>query len=358
MLQLPLRGPRASNLVDIDCEGAYSLFGRIGLEYSDVFRRIKTSSRRLGHATASAVWDEGSLSDHYIVHPAILDVAFQSMFIARAHPNSGQISSALLPSRIEHVTVVPSSSLLSKLQRRQTISAEFDSWVLNQTATSVRGDINVYDSDTGSPLLQVEGFEVKMVGELDASNHRLLFSKTSWGPDVSLLGLADPIRNAAADAAVLSSAEASERVSLFYVRQIMDEISIQDRSDAMWYHKRMLESFDQHLEKVKNDQHLHLRTEWLSDDWTVIQALGDANPDAVELQMLHAVGKNMLSVIRGEKHMLEVMRVNNLLDRFYADDKGMQQVNYFSANAIQQIIFKFPCCRILEIGAGTGATIK
>ncbi|ATY66088.1 polyketide synthase, putative [Cordyceps militaris] len=355
-MQLPQRVPSSSDLQEIDCEKLYSLFGTIGLEYSGVFRRITRSRRQFRRATAFASWDRRELNDCYTIHPAILDVAFQTIFIARAHPDSGQVNSALLPSHIERVRVVPTSTIYSKPSAYGAINADVDSWILNQTATSLTGDLNVYDADTGAPLVQVQGFEVRTVGETDASKDRLIFSETVWGPDVSIMGLSEPVRHEDADATVQSLAEAGERVSLFYVRRLMSELTAEDRDQANWYHTRMLQAFDHHLTEVKNDTHLHLRREWLSDDWAAIHAIDEAYPDTVELQMLHAVGKNMASVIKGEQHMLEVMRVDDMLDRFYADDKGMQQVNHFLAGALKEITFKFPRCNILEIGAGTGAT--
>ncbi|OAA40384.1 nonribosomal peptide synthase [Beauveria brongniartii RCEF 3172] len=354
--QLPQREPSVSNLQQLDCEKLYSVFETMGLEYSGAFRRIVSSSRCLGHATATASWATTDLNDCYLIHPAILDVAFQTIFVARAHPDSGQLSSALLPSRIERVRVVPSLAMESKLQSNESVNAEIDSWVLNQTTSSLTGNLNVYDADSGRALIQVEGFEVRAVGEPDASKDRLLFYETVWGRDISIMGLSDPIRDEITDAMVQSLSEAIERVSLFYVRRLMGELSTADRRQANWYHTRMLTAFDYHLARVHEETHLHLRPEWLSDDWTVIQTIDEAYPDAVELQMLHAVGKNVADVVRGKKHLLEVLRVDNLLDRLYTEDKGMHQANLFLANALKEITFKFPRCKILEIGAGTGAT--
>ncbi|KAM3552779.1 hypothetical protein ARSEF4850_007222 [Beauveria asiatica] len=354
--QLPQRGPSVSGLQQLDCEKLYSVFETMGLEYSGAFRRIVSSSRCLGHATATASWAAADLNDCYLIHPAILDVAFQTIFVARAHPDSGQLSSALLPSRIERVRVVPSLAMESKLQGNDNVNAEIDSWVLNQTASSLTGNLNVYDADGARALIQVQGFQVRAVGEPDASKDRLLFYETVWGRDTSIVGLSDPIRDDISDAVVQSLSEAIERVSLFYVRRLMGELSTADRRQANWYHTRMLTAFDHHLARVHEETHLHLRPEWLSDDWTAIQTIDEAYPDAVELQMLHAVGQNVADVIRGKKHMLEVLRVNNLLDRLYTEDKGMHQANLFLANALKEITFKFPRCKILEIGAGTGAT--
>lgn len=356
-IELPPRQLLPPNLFDVNCNDLYTLFESIGLEYSGIFQGIKSSSRRLGFATGSASWEGGSLCDNYVLHPAILDVAFQTVFIARAHPDSGQIRSALLPTRIEKIKVKPSALMQSNIANGNDVVTDFDSWILKQTATSLTGDLNGYKTTTGEVLLQVEGLEVKTVGEQDAIHDRLMFSKTVWGPDISLAGLPECTRDTATDAIVLSLVDASERMALFYMKRLMDEISSEDRSQAIWYHQRMLESFDHHLAKAVEGLHPYLPVEWLSDDSSTIRALDEAYPDAIELQMVHTVGQHLASVVRREKHMLEVMRVGNLLDRFYAEDKRMHQINRFLANALQHITFKFPRCRILEIGAGTGATV-
>lgn len=95
------------DLLGLDVDRVYSVLGGVGLNYQGLFRGMVEACRSLGYATASGVWSAADLGGDYAVHPALLDVAFQTMFLARAHHSSGQITSALLPVRIKRVTINP-----------------------------------------------------------------------------------------------------------------------------------------------------------------------------------------------------------------------------------------------------------
>ncbi|KAH7139912.1 polyketide synthase [Dactylonectria estremocensis] len=351
---LPPRDAAPPNLVNIDGERVYKMFEGIDLKYSGVFRSIADSKRCLNYATAAGVWPEGSLSDEYGVHPAMLDVAFQTLFIARAHPASRQITSALLPSHIDRVRVSPSVQILQP-EGGGDIKAAFESWVVDQTATSLTGDLNVYDAETGKTFLQVEGLATNMVGEQDASHDQPIFSKTVWGRYDSA-GLADPVRDAVKDAEATRLAEDIERVALFYIKRIVNQIGADERAGFQWYHQRMFGAFEKHLATIKNDEHPVLPSSWLADEPTVLGDIDNAHPDSIDLQLLHAVGENLADVVRGDTQLLEVMQEDDMLDRFYMDNCASAPINQSIADVLQQITFKFPRCNILEIGAGTGGT--
>ncbi|KPM44244.1 Polyketide synthase-nonribosomal peptide synthetase [Neonectria ditissima] len=351
---LPPRDAVPPNLVNIDGGRVYKMFEGIDLKYSGVFRSIADSKRCLNYATATGVWPEGSLSDEYGVHPAMLDVAFQTLFIARAHPASRQITSALLPSHIDRVRVSPSVQILQP-EGGGDIKAAFESWVVGQTATSLTGDLNVYDAETGKTFLQVEGLATNMVGEQDASHDQPIFSKTVWGR-YDAVGLADPVRDAVKDAEATRLAEDIERVALFYIKRIVNQIGADERAGFQWYHQRMFGAFEKHLATIKNDEHPVLPSSWLADEPSVLEDISNAHPDSIDLQLLHAVGENLADVVRGDTQLLEVMQEDDMLDRFYMDNCASAPINQSIADVLQQITFKFPRCNILEIGAGTGGT--
>ena len=295
---LPLRDPLSPNMIDVDTGPIYSMFEDIGLNYSGVFRSLRDSKRCLGHASSMGVWPEGSLSDNYVVHPAILDVAFQTLIIARAHPASGQISSALLPSHIDRVLVNPSAQIIQPESTGQ-IRTDFESWVVTQTGSSLKGDLSAYNVESGKTFLQVEGLDTRMVGAEGASKDRQLFAKTAWGKDISLGLMTEPVRDSAKDGKLQCLTEALERAALFYVKRLVQEIGTQDRSEFQWYHQRMLEAFEEHLAMVKNGQHPVLQGHWLIDDLPILQEIDAEHPDSIELQMIHAVGNNLAGVVRG-----------------------------------------------------------
>lgn len=360
---LPPKEPPPTDLTPINTDDIYSMFQRIGLTYSGIFRSIDTCQRSLNFSTATAVWPGGALGrpDEYLVHPAVLDVAFQALFLARTHPNTDHVSSALLPSYIERVRVAgPGTGLGTGLGDTR---AEFETWIIQQTADAVTGDINIYDPALESRrVLQLEGLEVRMVGELDVSADRPIFSKTVWGSDIGRrIEIAELVReddNTVREGQLLRLSEAAERMALFYARQVVNEVEgFGNRGKMSWYHQRMLEAFDTHLERTRKGQHRIMRQEWLEDTQATMDALEAENPNEVELEILKASGENLARVVRGEMHMLEVLKEDDLLGRYYMRDGGFIRVNQCLARAMQQISFKFPRCNILEIGAGTGATV-
>ncbi|KAF3491688.1 Polyketide synthase-nonribosomal peptide synthetase [Arthroderma uncinatum] len=351
---LPPKGPVPASLVDIDCEQLYSMFEGIGLQYSGSFRNILDSRRCLNYATATGVWPEQLLGTHYTIHPAVLDVAFQALFIAQAHPASGQIVSALLPSHIDRVRVNLSAQLV-KSDNKSQIEVGFEAWALKNTATAVAGDISVYYISSGKTALQIEGLNTYMVGEQDTSLDRPIFSKTVWSNDVSL-ALINPLHDSAEDSELLSLVEALERVALFYMRKLTDEIDSRERASLQWHHQRMFEAYERHLMFVRNGQHPILRSSWLADPPSILHKLSSIYPNSVELQILHTVGANIVAVIRNEMQILEVMDKDDMLNRFYMADLGCTRINKFLAQMVHQISFKFPRSNILEIGAGTGGT--
>ncbi|RDL32698.1 Polyketide synthase-nonribosomal peptide synthetase [Venustampulla echinocandica] len=355
---LPLRDPVPANLIDIDCARVYSMFEGIGLKYTGPFHTMTKSSRCLGYATANGIWPDRSLGSGSIMHPALLDVAFQTLILARAHPASGHITTAILPSHIDRVRVSPLMPILQKQRSGDgEMSADFESWAVKQTVTSLTGDINVYDAASGRTLVQVEGLALNMVGEQDASRDRPVFAKTLWARDV-VLELPDLERNAAHDTELLRLSEDMERVALFYARRLIEETASEDRGKFKWYHQRMLEAFDEHLALAASGQHPLLRREWLVDGPEILKGMDAAHPDAVQLQMLHAVGNNLAGIVQGQISQLQVMTKDDLLNRFFMEDLACIRVNQFLADTLRQITFKYPRCNILEIGAGTGGTTR
>ncbi|PWY94774.1 polyketide synthase [Aspergillus sclerotioniger CBS 115572] len=350
----PRQAASRNDLVEIDCDRAYNMFHNVGLNYAGSFRAMTQSKRVLGYSTSTAVWSSDSLSDNMILHPAMLDVAFQSLFVALAHPASGQISSALLPSRVERVRVAP------HLQQRPVgvdIGADIESWVVQQSATSLVGDLNVYDCASGLTFAQVEGLTLNMIGEQDSSQDRPMFAQTVWAPDIAN-GWPEVLRDDVEDAKVLRQAEDFERVALFYSRRLAEEIATDERSKLQWYHQRMLTMNDERLGLIKSGQHPIIRSEWLDDGPEALEKIDQIHGNPVQLRLLHAVGSRYPRILRGEVEQLQVMNQDNLLNRFFTEDLACLRVNQLLADAAHEITFKYPRSNILEIGGGAGGTAR
>jgi len=351
---LPPRDAAKENVVGVDCDRVYGMFEDVGLHYTGPFHTMAESSRSLNYCVAKGVWEAGQIGDNLIIHPAVLDVAFQSLLVARAHPASRQITTALLPSHIDRVRISP---YLPQKTSDNGLHVDFESWTVDQTMSSMVGDLNLYESDSGRTLAQVEGLQLRIVGEQDASQDKQLFAKTVWERDIAH-GFNEDIRNTEKDAQLLRLTEDLERVALYYARRLADETPASDWSKFEWYHQRMLAANAEHLESVKRGQHPVLRKEWLSDGPEILEKMAEAHPDDVKLSMLNALGSNYPNIVRGKMSQMEVMTKDDLLSRCFIEDQSCTQTNQLLAKALRQITFKYPRSNILEINAGTVGTVS
>ncbi|KAJ5953631.1 nonribosomal peptide synthetase 14 [Penicillium verhagenii] len=124
--------------------------------------------RGSNHAVTQAVWDTSKLDQLYLVHPAILDVVFQSIFLAKSYPAKSLMRSAFLP-------------------------IGTGAFVTHSDYRSIAGDMHVYNREN-KPFLEVEGLSLKIASELQESEDVQIFCQTTWGPDISL-DLSEPERN-------------------------------------------------------------------------------------------------------------------------------------------------------------------
>ncbi|KAL6364627.1 hypothetical protein LRP88_01747 [Fusarium phalaenopsidis] len=359
---LPPREPLPDNTIHIEGEAIYDMFSRIGLDYKGAFSVMTGCDRALGFAATTALWlaDSpaalGISGSSYVLHPVILDVAFQALFVAHTHPASLLLQSALLPSHIDRVLIDPHVPVASAA----AATCHMDAWVTAATAATLDGDVSLYidDGASGQAFAQVEGLRTQAAGRAEASSDRQVFCRTVQGRDVSLMGLALPPRDSVQDTRTLQVNDATERLTLWYIRRLMGEMPPREKRDGLQpHHQLMLEAFEHHLEIVRQGRHPLVRSEWLTDEPEDIEVLHREYGKSVEFRLMNAVGGVLARVVQGEAHLLlQVMSQDDMLNRFYMQNNTSVATNRAVGQLLKQITFKFPRCNMLEIGAGTGGT--
>ncbi|RYP69906.1 hypothetical protein DL769_005147 [Monosporascus sp. CRB-8-3] len=104
MNALPKRLPQPPNLIKVHANKFYSSLQKLGYQYTGPFAALEMLGRKLGAATGRISNLEPS---GLMLHPAVLDAAFQSTLLTYAAPGDGRFSSLHVPRRIGSVTVNP-----------------------------------------------------------------------------------------------------------------------------------------------------------------------------------------------------------------------------------------------------------
>jgi hybrid polyketide synthase / nonribosomal peptide synthetase ACE1 len=139
---LPTKLPPAPNVVPVDTDHFYSCLSNLGYEYSGYFRGLHSLERTIdsGRGLVKSAPTPPSQKP-LLVHPAMLDSAFQATFLAFCWPVDGRLWSLHVPTTIRSIKVNPSLCLLDR-EKENVYS--FDSVLSESGASSVSGDVGVY----------------------------------------------------------------------------------------------------------------------------------------------------------------------------------------------------------------------
>ena len=98
-----------------------------------------------------------------------------------------------------------------------------------------------------------------------------------------------------------------------------------------------------------------LQEDWSCTDLTIIEhCLQEVAANNAEGCMTIRLGRRLLEMLRGDVEPLSLMLEDDLLNRYYAENRGQDRVYEQVARFARLAAHKNPRLRILEIGAGTG----
>ncbi|KAK4224395.1 lovastatin nonaketide synthase [Podospora fimiseda] len=355
--------PDTTNMSDVDTDRFYSSLLRHGYGYSGQFRTMSSIKRRLNQASvrvASYPYADNDEVDErqtvYLVHPTMLDVAFQSSILAFSAPYDGRLWSLHVPTAIGRIRVNP--EVCAALPRagfnvpvRAVVSGSEDHQESFGGST-----IDILGHDEESSMVQVEDLVIKPFAPATAADDRRLFSYTKWdvaGPDGPLI--LPTLRPTPYEEEL---GVFCEKVSFYYMRKWKAELTSEEWANGQEHHHRLLDYVNHVIETVAAGKHRYVKKEWSNETLDDMADLMAKYGESVDIRILKAVGENMAATVRGETTILEHMRPNNMLDDFYVESLGLSRLNIFLAGMITQMVHRYPHARILEIGAGTGGATK
>ncbi|KAE8448019.1 hypothetical protein EG329_009942 [Mollisiaceae sp. DMI_Dod_QoI] len=350
---LPSRERKVINdLREVDIESFYQSLADVGYGYRGPFRGITSLQQKLHFSTGFIT--DANREEELMIHPGTIDAAIQTLFPCMGTPGDGSLWSMHVPVMIRSIRVNPAlCSLLTS--DTETRGIAFDAALVENNSSKLNGNVTLYSSDTQNAILQIEGVEVKPIIPASAVNDRHLFHELVWG--VSELDASLVYRNSPLSDAETKKAEVLEMICLFYLKQLVEQITSEEAATCTW-HGKMILNFARHvLEETRKGTHKSCKTEWLKLTWEDVRDIGDPYGSDVNCKLIHTVGTKLIPFIRGETTILEHMMVDGLLNSYYQSSE-LLEYNEYAGLVAAQLAFRYRLIKVLEIGGGTGGATR
>lgn len=270
---LPTPSQEPPNMVHVDENQFYTSLDNLGYGYTGDFRTLRSMSRKLNFGSAKVyVPQQESTSDEFLlVHPAMLDAAFQAIFLAYWWPNDGSFEQLHVPTSIQNIRVNVAFCAQHLLAGASLpLTAHLTKNPL--TTTGIQGDVDIFDVNKQISLIQVEGVKVVAFAEGTGQQDHQIFSEHIWDVAFPDAELAMATNRATADDYEL--AHSLERVSLYYLKVLESEFALERRKHLEeWHHEALFDFTKFVLTRLREGRQPYAEKEWLRDTWKQIEAV-------------------------------------------------------------------------------------
>ncbi|KAL5459023.1 hypothetical protein PMIN06_003013 [Paraphaeosphaeria minitans] len=340
------------NMGAVDSDRFYSTIAELGYNYSGQFKTLSSAQRKLNQASAlvaSYVYDDMSVSE-YLVHPSMLDVAFQASILAYSAPGDGRLWSLSVPTAIGTIRVNPEVCAAlptsgSSVPVLATIDGESEKF---------SASIDIFSDDGENVMMQVEDLKMRPFAPANEADDRVMFTNTKYGvatPDGATLQ--GDLHPSAYDVEV---AAACEKLSFYYLHKWASELaehSSRDRSKLAllsdWLRQTLSVLTRLQQSAFKNEKTLRSADE--------VRALASTYADSVDIKVLLAFDEYINATIQ-ETNAPQDTTQSPIVHDWYQSGLGSSAYNALLGGTLKQIVYRYPHARILELGAGKGATTR
>jgi hybrid polyketide synthase/nonribosomal peptide synthetase ACE1 len=343
------RGLPQSNLTEVNTDEFYDSLLRIGYGYSDHFRALSNLERKSGTATG---FIRPLVGSKMLIHPTLLDIAFQTVLLTHSAPYDGRIRGMHVPRVIRRIVLNPS---LCSHTLSTTSLVEFVSTHSGHDVSALTGDVDIYSAASRHAMIQVEGLECVPFSPGNSDEDVELFSSIFWdiGSPNAQLNYQSGATQEQHDFIHLL-----ERLAVYYLRKldssIPDDHPSRNESDL-----RGIFGFVSHIESLVREGHFPFwKYEWNNDSLEAIFDSAESHRDKIDFILLNEIGGNLEQIVKGNVSALEIGMRDGSLARFYEGGLGMAECSKQLAKVIKQITHRFPRMNIIEVGAGTGSATK
>jgi SAM-dependent methyltransferase/NADP-dependent 3-hydroxy acid dehydrogenase YdfG len=342
----PSKSPLPMEALDMD--QLYSSLSKEGFNYTDFFQ-AKSMRRRLNRAVVTVSSTPESTSIRSCIHPASVDTALHGLLAGFSFPGDGRLGNTYLPTSFKCVRI----SMMPAASHAPVLIA--DTTVTSTGRTTFTGDLDLFDAADTYTQVQIRGIRMTAVGQ---RRDPWLYAGTMWVRDSSY-GI-EPGLGARLSEADRVLYEQLSRTAYYYLRQLQQKILPQELILMGKYRKHMMDWIVKHLfPQIQAGEHPDIKPEWKDDTLEMVeQWRASQTSDNNDMNILHAMGKNLINIVRGITSPLKVLTQDGMLDRLYVEGLGAKDGNADLGGIVRQLAYQHPRMRIIEVGAGTGGTTR
>ncbi|GAB1210906.1 hypothetical protein ATERTT37_000016 [Aspergillus terreus] len=340
----------------VNIKAFYHELGLMGYNYSKHFRRLHNMQRADLRASGTIdfipLMDEGN-GCPLLLHPASLDVTFQTVIGAYSSPGDRRLRCLYVPTHVDRITLVPSLCLATAESGCEKVA--FNTINTYDKGDYLSGDIAVFDAEQ-TTLFQVENITFKPFSPPDASTDHAMFARWSWGPLTPDSLLDNPEYWATAQDK--EAIPIIERIVYFYIRSFLNQLTLEERQKAAFHLQKQIEWLEQVLASANEGRHLWYDPGWENDTEAQIEHLCTANSYHPHVRLVQRVGQHLLPTVRSNGNPFDLLDHDGLLTEFYTNTLSFGPALHYARELVAQIAHRYQSMDILEIGAGTGGATK
>jgi acyl transferase domain-containing protein len=311
----------------------YDILNRAGMRFGPHFQRfvdIRTST--VQHlATAKVSSYRSGDEEHYHLHPTTIDACIQ---LAPCAAVKGLVEAKYcraVPTKIKRVTI---HRCASNIEMRVSGSATVQQCIAN-----------------GNIVLHMEGLNLSPLEEAEATETGSLHTtaRLTWGPHIDFLDAANLIRPSIPRHLYASSLDELARLSLVYSHR-----RIKGAQTALPHMQKYQAWIDRQVQAIGIGENSSIT---VLDDVVIMGKVGSLvhqmsdTPVAACAAAIQKVVTNVSALFSGQTDALDILLADDTLTKLYIATDACDRSQF-----IRHLAHSKPNLRILEIGAGTGAS--
>ncbi|KAJ5748316.1 ketoacyl-synt-domain-containing protein [Penicillium nucicola] len=325
----------------------YQFMARLGLNYGQSFQRMSDiTTDPVDHlANATVPEDSSDTGDHYLVHPTAIDQGLQLLSVAMANGIERHATALAIPASIDQISV---------------IKAEGNMWCQADTcsnvfSTTLSGNVSILTSAGSALVITGARFFSLANDEVDEASTIPLLSQIDWAPCLDLISPEKWLPFNPEERGVSLVAE----ITCFYILEAaLQIVNVTPATEHLEKYQLWLKKINEQLLIGKAQAFLKIpwrdmdKNERFAQAAEIRQKLKsfERGVDKVE-QVLKEVFEGCSGIIEGRISPLEVLTMDRLRI-IYDFVNSLSDCTPF----LSKVGHWNPRVRVLEIGAGTGAT--